>query len=332
MTTWMPVLRQKPFYPGQFGVPGSDVSLGIRSAPRGIVLYVDSGHPNAVISNDGTDPEAPLPTIDAAINSPLLVTNSVIIIQPGDYAESVQTPNYATGPSYITVMGQPGSEWTPYWSSAAANTPCLIVRAPGWRFFNIRFGSPTGAPAVVCACTQAPYTANDIAIRTEFHGCHFYGATTGLGGIQLHGAPYECVIADCVFGFHHNGGGTAYGIGVQNTGYADAYRCRIERCVFYENDKHIARPGGAGSFNVSLIKDCQFLTDGAFPATVVIDLRNATQGHNMVTGCALMGDYSNAGGYYDTAAGAGFWGGNVSNDLPEAEVGDNGLTIAPPAA
>lgn len=37
----LPLLRLHPIYPGQWGVPGSDNELGIRSLPQSTVLYVD---------------------------------------------------------------------------------------------------------------------------------------------------------------------------------------------------------------------------------------------------------------------------------------------------
>ena len=41
-------------------------------------------------------------------------------------------------------------------------------------------------------------------------------------------------------------------------------------------------------------------------------------------------DYSQAGGFYANAGNPGGWAGNVSQDTAEAEVGDNGWTIAVP--
>ncbi len=51
---------------------------------------------------------------------------------------------------------------------------------------------------------------------------------------------------------------------------------------------------------------------------------------NVVTGNWFGGDYSNTGGY--AANETDMWTGNYAEDVAEAEVGDNGLTIAQPAA
>ena len=62
-----PLVRQKPWFPGQVGVPGTDHTRGLRSDVNGVIFYVD---PNAVgVSDlrDGTDPEGPLQTVAKAL-------------------------------------------------------------------------------------------------------------------------------------------------------------------------------------------------------------------------------------------------------------------------
>jgi hypothetical protein len=61
-----PLTKLKPFYPGQWGILGSDSPLGLRTDTRGSVFYVDSGHARANDANTGTDPDAPLMTITQA--------------------------------------------------------------------------------------------------------------------------------------------------------------------------------------------------------------------------------------------------------------------------
>lgn len=62
----IPLERVNPFYPGQMGVPGSDARVGIRSSCEGVVFYVD---PNiGEDGGDGTDPTAPLKTIQKAVD------------------------------------------------------------------------------------------------------------------------------------------------------------------------------------------------------------------------------------------------------------------------
>lgn len=67
VTLRAPLLRFKTLFPGQFGVPGSDVPLGIRTNPTGNIYYVDPNHADANDDADGTDPEQPLETITEAL-------------------------------------------------------------------------------------------------------------------------------------------------------------------------------------------------------------------------------------------------------------------------
>lgn len=55
----LPLMKLNPFYPPQWGISGSDSQLGIRLLPGSKVFYVQSVHPSANNSNDGTDPDYP---------------------------------------------------------------------------------------------------------------------------------------------------------------------------------------------------------------------------------------------------------------------------------
>lgn len=325
------VLRQQPFYQGQMGVPGSDISKGIRNQSRGVTLYVDSGHNNATAVGDGTDPDNPLTTVQQAINNLVAwyaigeeVDYSTIIVS-GAVTESISVLDYTAHPSYVTIAGIGPSPFSPYWDSGAANSPCIVLGAVGWRVTGIRFYVPGNAAAVVVPCTQAPYGADAIGIRTVIDNCYFDGSVnTGLYGIDLHGAPYNVSIMNNMFGFINDVG--ACGIVSTNTGYADAYRTYISGNWFHESVGAID-----ASLNVSAIVGNVFSVDGVTAMTTVIDLRGGTQGESIVCGnCFGDADYSNVGGFYANAGNPGGWAGNSSEDTAEAEVGDNGWTIAPP--
>lgn len=328
----MQVVRQQPLYPGQMGVPGSDVERGLRSAPRGVTLHVDPSHTGAIPLGDGTDPEHPLDTLQQAVTNlfnwdalGLNVDYSTIIVS-GDITESVSILDYTTYPSYCNIVGVGPGPFSPAWGSAATDTPCLVAGAVGWRISGIRFYCPAEAAAVVVPCTQAPYGGNAIGIRTIIDNCYFDGSdTTGLYGIDLHGAPYNPTIVNNIFAFLN--GGASFGIVSTNTGYADAYRAYIANNWFHESDGGID-----ASLNVSVLTGNTFQTGGTTTMTTPLDLRLGTRGENVVSGNFLGGDYSNTGGYYANAANPGNWIGNVAQDTAEAEVGDNGWTIAIPAA
>ena len=67
--SWPPPLqRLTPFYPGQYGVPGTDSDRGLRLDSNGIILYVDPNHVDPSDNRDGTNPDAPLATVQAAVN------------------------------------------------------------------------------------------------------------------------------------------------------------------------------------------------------------------------------------------------------------------------
>ena len=75
-----PIIKHLPFYPGQWGIPGSDSALGIRTVPRGVVYYVASASLTANDANDGTDPNFPLSTVLAAYNKCTVGQNDVVCV------------------------------------------------------------------------------------------------------------------------------------------------------------------------------------------------------------------------------------------------------------
>lgn len=75
-----PIIKHTPFYPGLWGVPGSDSGLGIRTVPVGRVFYVDSEGLNRNDNNDGTDPNWPMATLLAAYNRTTSGQNDVVAL------------------------------------------------------------------------------------------------------------------------------------------------------------------------------------------------------------------------------------------------------------
>lgn len=96
----MPLIRLKPFFPGQWGIAESDMPLGIRSRPMGIVLYVDPASATANDDNDGTDPEHPLETITEALSKCTSGNGDVIRVMPGTYSE-----NLVVNKDFVTIEG-----------------------------------------------------------------------------------------------------------------------------------------------------------------------------------------------------------------------------------
>ena len=319
----LPVIRLNPFYPGQWGVPGSDNNLGLRSWSQSKVMYVDYAHAAANDSNDGTDPNFPLSTIQAAIGKLEHNYDVIRVRSINSSGESVVTPAYNATYSHVTIEGIGDTPYAPSWISAAVNTPCLDLRAVGWRIRGFRFYGPTGA-----ACIELRHTdsgANDIAIRTIIEDNLFDGLTVGLAGIITHGC-YDVWIRNNIFQLFHNAGGTAACISLGVAPLAIPYRCHIIGNVFWDCDNGVDHP-----CNGCEIAQNRFQPVGyAYTMTTVLRTNTiANPGDdNIVWGNVMPGDYSIVGGYVPGAADT--WIGNMADDTAEAEVGDNGWTIARP--
>ena len=321
----LPVLRQTQFFPGQLGVPGSDTDLGIRAAPGGVVLYVDENHPGATATNDGTDPLNPLTTITAAIAKPYFTAGSVIVVGANaTLVESVTIP--ATAPQGCSIIGVSNGTYMPTWTAAAGAGTALTINQRNWRISGIKFNIPATGIAI-----QLNWTATLNGSETLIDHCQFMGGYAGHFGIVAAGAPYAVHIEDCEFAEILDGARTGFAIFCANAPIADPLMWRIERCVFWDVDNAIGSSNHDYGFNTSIIKDNLFYDGEGIPTVIKLDLRGGSLGHNIVTGNFFSGDYSNVGGYYDSGAQASEWMGNLSPDLAEAGVGDNGWTILPPA-
>jgi len=325
-----PLLRQRPWYPGQMGVPGSDVERGLRSQAGGVVLFVDPGHVNASATADGTDPENPLSTLQAAVTQlqtwmalGLDVAYSTIIVS-GSLSESVVTGDYTEMPSYCTIKGIGASHYAISWDSGLATDPCLDLRCVGWRVEGFRFLAPTTDACIVLRHTDTG--ANDIAIRTIINDCLFDGLTTGLYGIETHGC-YDVWITNCTFQLFNNVANDATGLITGTTPLAIPYRNHVVNCKFWDSDN-----GAIFPCNGSEIVDSMFQSVGyayAMVQTLNTSIVANPGDDNVVHRNTFTGDYSIAGGY--RAGAADSWVGNWAEDVAEAEVGDNGITIARPA-
>jgi len=105
----IPVLKAPPWFSGQVGIPGSGNPYGFRQEPQGLVWYVDGSHASANDGYEGTDPDEPLLTIQAAITksnatvdwaaTPPYYGFNTIIVSPGVYAENL-TPAF-----YCRIIG-----------------------------------------------------------------------------------------------------------------------------------------------------------------------------------------------------------------------------------
>ena len=332
----LPQVRLQPWYSGQIGVSGSDVQRGLRWAPTGIVLYVDENHPGATAVGDGTDPEAPLTTIATAITNLIAfatamnvsLEGSVIVVgSEAAIAETVIVP--PTAPHNCTILGAGSSSHAPTWAAATAAGTALTIRAEGWTIEGITF--ETGAAGTAIRLSEVPGSSYS-AYKTTIRNCRFDGLWGGLYGVDFYGAPHRVTIENCEFLEYRRGDASACAIIVTDSTHTNPYECHIHNNVFWENENHITSVGAIRGFNVSTFAGNIFHIGELIAATLMLDLRGGSRGNNFVVGNYFQGDYSNTGGYYAHAGDPGMWVGNYAEDVIEAEVGDNGITIAVPAA
>lgn len=318
-----PIIKFPEFYGGQMGVPGSDSPMGILQSGAGTCLYVNSAHPEASNNNDGTNPKYPKATLQSAVNSTLLTNYSRIFVE-GTVSESVVTGDYDDMPSYVWIIGVGDSRYSLAWDSGAAASPCLDLRCVGWRVSKFRFYGPTTAACVVLRHTDV--TGNDIAIRTILDGNYFDGLTVGRYGIDSHGC-YDCWFVGNTFSLFHNAvAGGAIPMVVTVSPLAIPYRNHVVGNLFYDCDNGAIFPSNGSFFYQNMFQPVGY----AYSMTQV--LNTSTIGNpgddNVVWGNTFPGDYSIVGGYRPGAADS--WLGNWADDVAEAEVGDNGITIARP--
>jgi len=216
----MPMQKLPMFFGGQMGVPGSDTPLGLRTAPQGLVYYVDGSHPDADDNNDGTDPLEPKATIQSAITdsnatidwaaTPPYYGQNWIIVSPGDYAENLTPAFYCK----IVGLGQAVGGDVCVRVVPAAGSP-LAGTGLGLHLYNIRFDALTAVPVldfgVMNSCIVEECMIVDgnpglatVGIDTTDAGgssilsCNFAYATNPMTiGIRSTGDFFDCQIRDC---------------------------------------------------------------------------------------------------------------------------------------
>jgi len=217
-----PIIKLRPFYGGQMGVPGSEPPEGIRSASQSLVYYVDAAHPDASDTNDGTDPEAPLATIQRAItlnnatinwaSTPPYKGMNWIVIMPGAYAENLTPPYYCRVVGRGLATGNTTDicvDVHPTAGSALAGTGLAC------HWYNIRFTTDTAVPVIDF----------DTMNSCIFENCAITDGNPGLAtvGIDTTGANSSWIVG-CVF----KGNSNPLTIGIRSTG--NFYSCRVIDC------------------------------------------------------------------------------------------------------
>jgi hypothetical protein len=174
-----PLTKLKPFYPGQWGILGSDSPLGLRTDTRGSVFYVDSGHARANDANMGTDPDAPLMTITRALVRCTTNANDFILVRQLTNALETFPINITKNRVHLLSTfyryGH-GPEIRPVADTAGITLNADNVEIAG---FEISGGNTNGC---IASGTLATWGA-------DIHHCRFaFQALTPQDGIRMDGA------------------------------------------------------------------------------------------------------------------------------------------------
>jgi len=312
-----PVLYNYPFHPGQLGVPGSaDFNLERVGETEAKALYVDASHTAANDNNDGLNPDRPLKTIQAAVNK-VTARGDIIYVAPAFYTEAVVTPNDTTGPEDVAIVGTGPTDVFPVWLPVVATSPCLFVRAAGWKVSNFLFSVPRSQAAIVLATGAVGISsADDDASGAIVQHCIFDGSSTLAGsiGIDLLGAPEGVRIEDNYFSCIGGTTGTAIACTAITALGKEPASPIIKDNVFVNGTVFIDIPAKDAIITGNVL----MMSANGISPTTYIDLRGYTNdktctysGGGVIYMNVFDGTYSNAGGYYANTTHSNFWSGNL---------------------
>jgi hypothetical protein len=208
-----------PAMEGIWGFAGT-ARYGKIGGDTGLNYYVDKNKPTANDANDGTDPEAPFATIQAAIDANNALINwgntpsefNTIWIAPGSYAENLTPPYYCAMIGTGMAIGNSTDicvEVHPAAGSALAGTGL------GLCLYNIRFTTDTAAPVLDF----------DVLNSCIIERCAITDGNPGLATVGIDTTDANSTwIVDCVF----KGNSNPLTRGIRSTG--DFYSCRVINC------------------------------------------------------------------------------------------------------
>jgi len=265
----MPIQKFPEFYGGQMGVPGSDTPLGLRTAPQGLVYYVDASHADASDNNDGTDPNEPKATIQSAITAsnatidwavtPPYYGQNWIVVSPGVYAENL-TPAY-----YCKIIGLGQANGgdccvnvEPTTGSPLAGTGLAL------HLFNIRFTCNTAVPVLDFGVFNSCIIENCMIVDGNPGLATVLIDITGGGGSK---------ILDCNLTYTSS----APPIGIRSTG--NFFDCQIVGCKIAAATTGIDLSAG-GLFGNALIAH-NYIYNGT-TGTLATGIDDSTTGHTLV--------------------------------------------------
>lgn len=258
-----------------------------------------------------------------------------IIVMPSSYNEKMTTGQSLGSMTAVTVpvagrgrfcnlIGASPTRPLPYDNPQLFNQPgtehTLFIRSQGWRVSGFRIVADVGAPICLRAemAAAASTGSNNWAPGLTVDHCVIYGAVAGCDGISLK-AVGNFRIVSCEFQLFPTAGLAAV---TDEPGGFTFPQGHILSCWFRD-----CKNGIVAALKGSYVQGCTFGPNGENAVTKHLSLSGGS--HNVVTGNVMGGDYSTAvyvAGTNDN------WNGNFCEDDTEAEVGDNGLSIAVPVA
>ena len=136
---------------GQLGIPGTAADAYTGTGGKCFFIGRQSTRDIAASDNhNGTDPRAPMATLQGLIDRTAAITAGTGTTQPylrehdtiyiqTDIAETVVTGDTTDMPAHINIVGVSSGEWSPAWSPGAVDEDCLTIRALGWTVQGIKF-------------------------------------------------------------------------------------------------------------------------------------------------------------------------------------------------
>ena len=172
----VPFLTLPPMFVGQFGVPGTGSPEGRRTDTVGATFYVNPNATGVSDLRDGTNPEAPLQTVAAALALCQPYRNDMIIVSPNNswqYGDS--TDGYTTAISEEVTITVPGvrlvgvcpSGQGVYWTPASNGGTCITVSAIDCTIEGFFFteGDYTGLNAIYCEWDGVTLFGENLTVR-----------------------------------------------------------------------------------------------------------------------------------------------------------------------
>lgn len=169
----VPLTRLNPWYPGQMGVPGTDVRTGLRNTVEGAVFYVDPNFTGVSDLRDGTNPDDPLATVAAALTKCLPYRGDTIAVMAANTYEygngalgrlvTIDEAVVANVPGVRIVGVAPSNALGVTWTPPANADVCIRVTAPDVLIEGFSFYTPH---------------ANNTAIYCQWSGVTTFGDAT----------------------------------------------------------------------------------------------------------------------------------------------------------